>query len=457
MPQPDAGIADAGIPDAGIPDAGIADAGIPDAGIPDAGIPDAGIPDAGIPDAGTESPATLTVHSDWWDFTTDLGAMQGITVLLGDGSRFRQPLGRDGIARFDDPAITGPQDITIVMVGERDVVASTTLAVEGSEVWIRSGFGLLGGELPSTVQATLTGQVTNLAGIPAFVRVVGKGFAGNTYTDADGVFSVIVRGEVPGKVALSASSLTGDVESVGMLRGITVGGGRTVSNLVIPLDHRMDQKLPVALTNLQPYGGEADVSATFMLGSESLITSSIRGATPIGVPAMARTPPFDTVDVRLAVTAGSDERIASGRVVVNTPLASAGVTSVALPTPVTLTSPSPGTLDAPGSGPRSGLTLRWGADPAAHGVTVRLLSQEDGPKLIWYVTSPATSGSFTLFPLPAEVTPLRELTAGRYALLWSSRFLGAGKGYPDFYKEAAAANGPDAWSTNAFGLADLRD
>ncbi|RKH95670.1 hypothetical protein [Corallococcus sp. AB038B] len=407
-------------------------------------------------DAGTEGPATLIVHSDWWDFVAGLGDMQGITVLLGDGSRFRQPLGRDGIARFHDAAITGPQDITVVMVGDGKVWASTTLNVEGTEVWVRSGFGLLGGGFPGSRQATLAGRVTNLSGRPAQVRVVGKGFAGVTNTQGDGTFIIEVWGETAGEVALFVTDNPQQVSAVGLLRDIAVGEGRTTSGLVIPLDHPVDQRLPVEVTNLQPYGALSSVTATFSLGSEYLFTTSTVGATPIEVPAMARTPPFDTVDVRLSATAGSDERIASGRVVANAPLFAKGVTSLALPAPVTLTSPSPGTKAAPGSGPRSGLTLRWSADPAVHSVTIRMIPQQ-APELDWYVTAPATVGSFSPFILPAEVSPLRELGAGRYFVQWSSRSLGMGHGYQDLYKEAPSVFEPDSWSSNTYGYSVLQD
>ena len=381
MPQPDAGIADAGIADAGIPDAGI-----PDAGIADAGIPDAGIPDAGIPDAGTESPATLTVHSDWWSFTREFGFIERITVLLGDGSRFRQPLGRDGIARFDDPAITGPQDITFVIVGVGGgkVVASTTLGVEGSEVWIRSGYDL-GGGFSGSRQATFSGHVTN-GGSLTDVRVVGKGFVGFDLASSDGSFSFDVLGQNPGRVSLVATGNTGHGLALGMLRDIAVGEGRTVSDLSVTLDHPVDERLAVQVANLQTYGTLSSVSATFTLESQFLFKNTA-DTEPFEVPAFARTPPFDTVEGLLSVTAGRAEKLPSGRVIANVPLAPTGATPLTLPPPMTLTSPTPGTSGAPGSGPRSGLTLTWSAAPAAHTVSMRLIPQEGVPDFAWYVTA----------------------------------------------------------------------
>ncbi|RKH48692.1 hypothetical protein D7Y23_19400 [Corallococcus sp. AB050B] len=429
----------------------------PDAGIADAGTPDAGIPDAGIPDAGTESPATLTVHSDWWSFSREFGLIERITVLLGDGSRFRQPLGLDGIARFDDPAITGPQDITFVIVGVGGgkVVASTTLDVEGSEVWIRSGYDLGGGS-PGVKQATLTGQVMNNGGNLTDLRVVGNGFSGSDFALSDGNFSFDVTGRNPGRVSLLASGNTGHVMALGMLRDIAVGEGRTVSGLAVTLDHPMDERLAVQVADLQPYGSLSSVSATFRLDSEFLFKNSA-DAEPFEVPAIARTPPFDTVEVLLSVTAGRDEKIPSGRVVMNVPLAPTGATPLTLPPPMTLTSPTPGTSAAPGSGPRSGLTLSWSAAPAAHTVTMRLIPQQGTPDLAWYVTAPATAAGFRPFPLPTEVSALRELTTGRYFVDWSSRFLGAGKGYQDAFQETALADGPGTWNTLAYGYVILRD
>ncbi|RKH67461.1 hypothetical protein D7W81_13890 [Corallococcus aberystwythensis] len=409
------------------------------------------------PDAGTQGPATLIVHSDWWDHTLGLGNVERITVLLGDGSRFRAPLGRDGIARFRDAAITGPQDITVVMVGDGKVQVSTTLGVEGSEVWVRAGLGSLMGGFQGSRQATLTGRVTNLSGRRAQVQVVGNGFAGVTNTALDGTFSIDVWSETAGQVSLLVIDNPQAVSAVGMLRDIAVGEGRTVSGLVIPLDHPLDQRLPVEVTNLQPYQSLTDVSAHFMLGSEYLFTSNAVSGTPTEIMAMARTPPFDTVEARLRVTAGSSERTASGRVLASTWMAHEGVTSLALPAPMTLTSPTPGTEAAPGTVPRSGLTLRWSADPSAHTVTVRLSPMQGGPELSWDVTASASASGFTPFILPAEVSPLRELAAGRYFVRWSSRFLGTGLGYPELFKESPTLYGTNAWDTNAYGEVILQD
>ena len=189
----------------------------------------------------------------------------------------------------------------------------------------------------------------------------------------------------------------------------------------------------------------------------SLFSTSTSGGALLAIPAMARTPPFDTVEVRLTATAGSTGRISAGRGIASASLAAAGVTTLALPAPMTLTSPTPGAEGAPGSGPRSGLTVRWSADPAADVVTVRLASQQGTPKLAWYVTAPATASGFTPFPLPAEVSPLRELSAGRYFVNWSSRSLGAGLGYREFFTEAYSPGIPDAWNTYAFGEVILQD
>ncbi|MBN8233411.1 hypothetical protein JYK02_38425 [Corallococcus macrosporus] len=412
------------------------------------------------PDAGTEvREATLIVHSDWWNLESTFGVVKGITVLLGDGSRFRQPLGRDGIARFEDPAITGPQDITVVIAGENKVVASTTLAMEGKEVWIRAGVGLLT-SVPSSLQATLTGRVTNLRGSPAELRVVGEGFHNlTTYTTVDGTFRLDVLGANPGKVALFVLGSTGGVRTYGLLRDIAVGGARTVSDLVIPMDRVMDQRLPVEVTNVQPYEAVKSVVAFHRLGSTHLWSAVGTATPPFEVPTLARTPPFDTVELVLSVSAGAYERVSSGFVAATTPMVDGGLTTLALPAPMSLTSPTPGTFAAPGSAPRSGLTLGWSTDPAAHVVTVRLtpLPLEGEPRLHWYLTAPATVSGFAPFTLPAEVSELRELSAGHYRLEWSSHFLGTGHGYPEFLAPAPPPTGPDAWFTSTYGSVILQD
>ncbi|GMU06515.1 hypothetical protein [Corallococcus caeni] len=406
------------------------------------------------PDRG--GPAALVVHSDWWNFVNASDDVKDITVLLGDGSRFRQPLGRDGIARFDDPAITGPQDITVVIAGKNQVVASTTLAVEGTEVWVPSSIGLVGA-IPSSRQATLTGRVTNLRGSPVRLRVVGPGFHGTALTLVDGTFSIDVNGNAPGKVALVVNGRADGVETFGLLSDIAVGAGRTVRNLVIPMDHPLDQRLPVEVTHLQPYDAVTEVHVNHLLGSELFFSSVGAGTLPMDVKTVARTPPFDTVDVRLSVAAGTRERIASGRVTASTRMLKEGLTTLALPTPMALTSPTPGTETAPGAGPRAGLTLRWSTDPAAHAVTVRLMSQQGEPGLSWYVTAPASVSGFTPFTLPAEVSAVRELGAGRYSVQWSSRFLGAGHGYQELFTQVPEPDAPDAWNTDTSGNVILQD
>ncbi|CAM4349901.1 hypothetical protein [Corallococcus exiguus] len=410
------------------------------------------------PDAGTESPPTFVVHSDWWDFVPYPDSPDwAITVLLGDGSRFRQPLGRDGIARFHDAAITGPQDITFVVVSEGSVTVGTTLAVEGPEVWVRSGFALIGGGLPDNRQATLTGRVTNQPGNSTTVNVVGKGFAGKTRANGDGTFRVDALGKDAGRVSLFARDPAGDGR-VGMVRDVAVGWELVLSDLVIPLDHPLDQRHPLEVTRLQPYGAVTNVFTVFTLGSEPLFSMQQQGAAPTEIRTMARTPPFDTVDVQAVVMAGDSEWIAGGQVRARTPLSHEGVTSLALPEPAMLTSPEPGPWYRPGVWPRSGLTLRWSADPMADIVTMRWMSQEATPQFLWFFTAPAASSGFTPFKLPAEVSPTRELPPGRHSVQWFSRSLGAGLGYQDFFKkEAPSLEAPDSWVTDAYGGVILQD
>ncbi|WP_148712881.1 hypothetical protein [Corallococcus sp. AB030] len=406
------------------------------------------------PDAGTAGPSALIVHSDWWAFARLLPQMEDVTVLLGDGSLFRQPLGRDGIARFEGAATTRPQDITFVVKLGDEVMVSTALGVEGSEVWVRSILGSPEHLPSSTRQATLTGRVTNNGFSWTNVYVVGKGFTGHTLAESDGSFRLDVMGENPGKVALVVTDQS-NVQKVGLLRDIAVGEGRTVGDLVLPMDHPVDQLLSVEVPEVQPYAPVGNVSASFLLGSDVLFTRTTSGAEPIELPVLARTPPFDAVEVRLSVAAGSPGQ--PGTVVANASPAPRGVTRLALPAPMTLTSPTPGTAEAPGSAQRSGLTVRWSADPAAHSVMVRLGPVDYEQRFSWVITAPATRDGFTLFTLPEGVAPRTQLGVGRHTLVWGSSFLGTGRGYQSLFKEAPAVNGLDAWETLSHSELILQD
>ncbi|QRN94567.1 hypothetical protein JRI60_36385 [Archangium violaceum] len=371
------------------------------------------------------------------EIKTTFQLYSSVHVLLGDGSRFRERLDDSGVVRFHDPAIAGPQDVSVVMVQSTgEVKVKTYLALDGTEVWLPSFVGFLSA-LPWTKQGTVTGRVTGATHVGNLsVTAVGKGLSGVTTLAEDGSFSIDVRGDEPGQVDLFARETEGPdgkVLRVGLARGIAVSSGTTVSGLELALDHPVDQSLNVTVEGSRYQGSSVSAELWYILGGQLLFRTNASGTIPLSVPAIARTAPFDTITPMLHVTSGDTTNLQGGAVQTNMPVSDTSSAEVSFLAPLSITSPAVGTLEAPGSASRSGLVLRWNPDSSAHLTEVELAALVGPGSLDWTVVAPASITSFTPFPLPAGIAPVTTFPAGSYRVWATTTWRAKASSYADFF------------------------
>jgi hypothetical protein len=393
---------------------------------------DAGV--GGEPDSGT--PPSLTVHIPD-DIRSTLPLYRNVHVLLGDGSRFREPVDSSGVARFHDPAITGPQDVSLVMVSTTGAVqVKTYLALDRSEVWLpSSGFTI--SAMPFKRQGTITGRVTGATDPQALsVVLLGNGLHGIPTVAEDGSFSIDVRGDAPGRVDLfvrQAEFVGGKIIRVGLRKDIAVSAGTVVSGQDVALDHPVDQSLDVTEESNRLQGTEARVVLRYIMRGQLLFARSNYGKLPLPVPALALTGPFETLTPMLHVSAGNVESLPHGEVQTERPVGRTASAAVKLLGPASIASPAVGTLEAPASASRSGLVLRWSHDASAHSVVTELAGNSEPGSLQWSVMAPASVTSFTPFPLPANIAPVTSFPAGTYRVETTATWRGNASGYADSF------------------------
>ncbi|EPX56211.1 hypothetical protein D187_007553 [Cystobacter fuscus DSM 2262] len=398
-------------------------------------------PETPVPPGGSgnkpppETPPTFTVHAPG-DVTTMPSPYKNVHVLLGDGGRFRERLDASGVVRFHDPAIVGPQDVSLVMVSSSGAVqVRTYLALEGPEVRL-PGFAYLISGPSWTKQGTLTGRVTGAVNPKALsVSVAGEGLYGLTTLAEDGTFSIDIRGDAPGTVDLFAKETGGSGEMVlrvGLERGIAVGSGATVGGLELALDHPVDQVLNVSVEGDGARGGEMTASLEYILGGHYLFSTSASGMLPLSVPAVARTAPFDTFTPMLSITSGDAAMFPDGALQTSLPAVTSSVTATFL-APLRITSPAVGPREAPASASRSGLVMSWVPDRTAHLTEMGLEATTGASPLDWRVMAPTSITSFTPFALPADLVPVTTFPAGSYRVWANSIWSSHASGYADFF------------------------
>ncbi|WP_237078809.1 hypothetical protein [Myxococcus xanthus] len=224
---------------------------------------------------------SLTVHSRLWEVGGDPSQLVGIYVLLGDGSRFRQPLGQDGVARFVDPDIQGPQDVTLLAVSTERTFADTYLALEQPEVWLQQYTKEdTGGE---TGQATLKGRITGRTSVVQDVIVASadqQGHGNSMRAAPDGTFEIDIAGSGAMPVHLFAMEHVNPTRRFGLKSNITLQAGKTLDDVEIALDRAEDQFQQVSVENIDPYGTEAFVTMDYKLGHMHLFRNMATGAPP---------------------------------------------------------------------------------------------------------------------------------------------------------------------------------
>ncbi|WP_257455441.1 hypothetical protein [Archangium lipolyticum] len=291
--------------------------------------------------------------------------------------------------------------------------------------------------IPWTKQGTLTGRVTGATHVSNLsVTAVGKGLSGITKLAEDGSFSIDVHGDEPGQVDLFARETEGTTKKVlrvGLLRGIAVSSGTTISGLELALDHPVDQSLAVTVEGSRYQGSSVSASLWYILDGQFLFSTDASGTMPLPVPAIARTAPFDTITPMLNVTSGDATNLQGGAVQTNMPVSDTSSAKVTFLAPLSITSPTVGTQESPGSASRSGLVLRWSPDVSAHLTEVELAAKVGPGPLDWTVVAPVSITSFTPFPLPADIAPVTTFPAGSYSVWATTTWRAKANSYADFF------------------------
>jgi hypothetical protein len=361
---------------------------------------------------------SLTVHTRLrLDSDPDFG-LRSVHVLLGDGSRFKQAIDANGDVRFTDPAITGPQSVTVVRVSNSGSVAvQTFLGIEKPEVWTQAHISM--GVVRFVEQGTLQGRVTGGSGGTVRLAAFGPGLSGGTQAAADGTYSLEVWGPEAGVVDVlayeeDASGLS--VTRVGIKRGISTSTRQTQGGQDLVLSQAVDQPYSVTVSGLAPYGGTVSGTLHHAMGGGNLFDTYASGASPLAIPGLPRTAPFDVLSTRMTLTVGRDTRLPNGETRLEKALGTGSSESVTLLGPVNITAPTVGTSSSPGTVSRANFRLAWTVDPATQvgGVFVATV---DAPKSFsWHVQGPPTLTTFSFFPLPSDVAPLTAFPAGRLRL-----------------------------------------
>lgn len=359
---------------------------------------------------------SLTVHTRL-RLDPDFGR-RSVHVLLGDGSRFKGAIDANGDVRFTDPAISGPQTVTVVSVFNTGAVAvQTFLGIEKPEVWTQ-GRAASGG-VPLLPQGTLQGRVTGGGGTTLYVVASGGGLYGSTQVAADGTYSLELTGPEAGVVDLVAyepEPTPGSAIRVGIKRGVSTSAGQTQAGQDLVLSQAVDPPSRITVSGLAPYGGTLSGTLHHTLGVHRLFDTYASGTSPLAIPGLPRTAPFDALSASLTLTVGRDTSLPNGETRLEKGLGAATSDTVTLLGPVNITAPSVGTSSNPVAVSRANLRLAWTVDPATQvgGVSVAAM---DGPSgFSWNVQGPPTLTAFSFFPLPADVAPVSAFPAGRLRL-----------------------------------------
>ncbi|AKI98983.1 hypothetical protein ATI61_106362 [Archangium gephyra] len=411
--------------------------------------------DPPVPEQPSGLQGSLTVHLRDWNLVPK-EFLQSAYVLLGDGSRFRQAVDDNGDVHFQDAAIVGSQDVTVVLTMKSEtptVLVGSFLAIGQPEVWLPVVDSLETTEPPpdpGPKLATVSGKVTGMSGAAehfVYVIAAGQGLSGGGPVASDGSFRFNVLGAEPGQVDLIAWEEKFDPEygtygdvlvRAGRVRGIALARDQVLGGLELALDHAADQSLGVTVKGAEHYGSPATVTLRFHEDTLGFFTSYAKGTSPLSVPTLAMTPPFDTTRRLLSTSLGRSEVLPAGYAYALNPIDNGPAATLTLLSPMTSSSPALGACASPPTTPLAGLGLRWSVDAAANVGQLDFLLQEPagpGAGFSWRVLAPSSRTSFTPFPLPSEVSPLSTFPPGLYSLKLQSSFRGDVEGYASAFAQ----------------------
>jgi hypothetical protein len=346
---------------------------------------------------------------------------------------------------FEDHAITGAQDVTVVWVEPGATHAETALEIDRDEVWFR--------RFPISTRprlGTLSGHVLG-AGTATKIQIEADGatVAGSGTAQADGTFSVALEGSAQGMFDLATNAQDGQgmLLGAGLVRGLM--SAATV-NADVTIDHVADQQRTITVRGADAYGSmNPTYYVDHYLDGHYLFSSSSTSPAPTAtLPTIDTTGTFAGVKRDAIVLAGAYN---PGLAVVSMPLDSSSITLDMLAPPVvaspTLESSTPTTPVA-----LAGLDFTLTPAPSTQYTTLAIFQDAgSGNTVDWDVWMPSVPTDFALFPLPVDSAP-NALQPGVMSVNVGSYFDDHYPSYADIWTSAPFA--PD-FSKDTYREADV--
>ena len=380
-----------------------------------------------------------------------------VHVLLGDGTKFVQAVDANGDATFQDNAIQGAQTVTLVEENGGTVSAITVVSVNRGELWLP---GSVQSNSNSSVVGTVSGNVTGIADAGDWTSVSLLGGGADGYgTASGGAFSFQVYAPDAGADAgtrtgalLALEEDTGfNPIKAGLRTGVPIGGDVTGQD--VTLDHPVDQTFTLTVSNANTtYGSSINANLLYLLDNRSLFSTSASGASPLSLPAIAQTAPFDGTQLVAELNIGSRTSLPNGRLNL-----SAGVSgssgNLTVPTPLAIGAPPISDRTTRPTVSATGFKLDWTTDPQAQ---VAYFELGDGT-VDWQVVAPASAKEFVFFPLPASASTVSGLI-GNVTLNGSEIRYDQFGSYEDYFATDtdSKSNSSTGWQTEVRGYLTLQ-
>jgi hypothetical protein len=390
----------------------------------------------------------------------------GRWVMLGEGTRWKTQLVAGDTVVFQDPAIKGPQTVTLAgQTISGSTRAITVVDVNRDDVWLDNGATDSGGGGGPTPYCTWTGNVSGFAaGAIVTVRAVGDQVSAKATAQANGDYtlSIFQSGPFTGTVDILAVQEPVQPDDppvkLALRRGVALPAqGQTVTGLDLPLDHAFDGAFTVNVAgDVSGYTVAPGATLAWYDGKRSLFSSqSDARGNPVTLRSLGTGGDFDDLQRRLTVVAGTSDDLGKGAARVRAWLSS-GVNAqeVKFLGPAAISSPAVGPQSAPGAGALANLEVTWTADASALAVTGELQSRGT-PGWRWQWAAPAGRGRFKPFALPAEVSTVSSAPAALYRIDVASYQYGAASSYSDLFAPTPPIDTGISRDTDIRGYANL--
>ncbi|MGC4115390.1 MAG: hypothetical protein QM765_12460 [Myxococcales bacterium] len=358
----------------------------------------------------------------------DAGGLIPTYVMLGDGTRFAQQVGPDGVVQFTDPALQGPQDVTVVRIGLQTSWSpdggleskeleqlETHLGVAQPEVDFRPAAPYQPSD-PLPVVGRVEGTISPCGDGRVNIHVAGEGIAPYTqWLGECGKYSFEVRGTKPGPLTVVANNTCFDYDicwpplvtpRVGIVTGITFSESG-IAQADIEMDNTYQDSVDLQVQNLPPASSDLRAGILYVTAGRRVFDVFGSPDSPLHVTVPTKGGPFDSLE-RWAWVAFHDS---DNYVSTYAPLADPPV--VRIPVAPEIREPAGATTEPWPQVERGALRIQWQCSSA--GTAQIGFSHEDW--FDWSVEGPCPDGSFSPFDLPGIVpAKYRPLPAGSYGV-----------------------------------------